>query len=110
MPRQLRKSSIFCGYENESTVLTKVDKNDNLYSTGTFSSIICFDSINIPHVGLQYIFLQKRDENGNLIWVKNFGSLNNESVSAIAIMDDGILISGTFEGTLDVDPSNNVKN
>lgn len=101
----------FGSINNESFVLSKIDNNNNIYTTGIYTNTINYASFSIPHFGLGDVFIEKRNENGDLLWAKGIGGTENESVFAISVTDDGgIIISGVFYGTLDTDPSINVHN
>lgn len=91
------------------------DTANNIYTIG-FSGIISFN----PNVtngsmltsnGDDDIFICKLDASGNYLWVKSIGGINQDFVSAIAIDVNGdLLITGSFSGTVDFDPSSGITN
>lgn len=89
-----------------------VDKNGNLYLTTELRDPSDMDpgageSILSP-IGAKDVFVVKLDPEGNLLWVRNFGGSQFDTVcnpSGIAIDFNGdVLISGTFIKTVDFDP------
>lgn len=88
----------------------------NIYVTGTFTGTSDFD----PGPGVfnlstsitdSDIFISKYDNNGNLIWAKQFAG-NNGGVSWSLDIDglENIYAAGIFYGTCDFDPSPSVFN
>lgn len=108
-----------------------VDKDGYIYTTGYFSGVVDFDpSSNILNLdggsyyssggcwgcgGYTYypvnIFITKSSPDGQLIWAKNFGNSSYNYGKSIAIDSNGdIIVTGTFAGTLDFDPSGGTNN
>ena len=57
------------------------------------------------------MFIQKRDEDGNLIWSKSVGGIGYDFVSTIEIDNSGyIYIAGNFRDTVDFDLGPGVSN
>ena len=86
----------------------KSDKFGNVYTIGTYRNAADFDPssgiVNIvSNNNSQDIFVQKLDSLGNFIWVKSFGSIFEDSGNSIAINDDNIYVSGSFQGTISFD-------
>ena len=92
-----------------------VDTFGNVYSTGRFYGTVDFDpSTGVDnHIsnGVYDIFIHKMDASGNYVWVKTFGSTDNEEALAIKVEGDGsIYTAGQFKGTIDFDISAGVDN
>lgn len=85
----------------------EADEVGDIYTTGTFFGTVDFDpgaSVMNLITSTQSVFLQKLDEDGNLIWAFNIEG--NAHESRLKIDKDGyILLSGYFNGTIDLDPS-----
>lgn len=89
--------------------------NNNLYITGGFNGTVDFDpSVNIENLtsnGGSDVFIAKYDINGNYQWAISFGGSSNESSYGLSIDgDNNIIISGSFQNTIDFDPSSNIVN
>lgn len=87
-----------------------IDKNRNIYTTGTFQGSANFDpsltNYTISALGSQDVYIQKLDENGNFLWAKQIGGSPMENGSSIGVDTNGnVYVSGGFEGTVDFDPS-----
>lgn len=85
------------------------DNEGNVYSAGNFSGTVDFDpSIEehlITSVHGQDAYLQKLDENGALLWVKNFGAQQEQLILDLDIdLEGNIVILGEFRDTVDFDP------
>lgn len=64
----------------ETGKIIKIDSKKNVYVTGVF-----YDKLNesIISKGKQDVFLAKYNESGKALWLKSFGSRNNESVKGL---------------------------
>jgi len=61
---------------------------------------------NLSSNGSYDIFIQKLDENGGLIWAKSMGGTDSDiGISTTLDASNSIILSGTFNGTVDVDPT-----
>lgn len=96
-----------------------VDVAGNVLITGGFRGNIDFD----PNAGVTTlsastgggvdIFVLKLDANGNFVWAKNMGSSNGSNQNGYAITTDlnnNVLVTGAFDGTMDFDPGAGVAN
>lgn len=105
-------------YYDQSHGIT-LDKNENIYSIGTFSSTVDFDS------GLNTftltsgnggdppdLFITKHDSSGNFLWAKKIEGSANAGVAYCIASDslNNIYISGLFVGTIDFDPGPSIFN
>lgn len=94
----------------------KVDNSGNIIVTGSFSaSQGTHDILGGPEVyqvtlkGSTDAFVAKISPNGELLWVKTFGSSDSEESREIAITTDNhIIVAGYYKSTMDVDPGPNV--
>lgn len=102
---------------NDSGSSLVIDNSDNIYTTGLFRGIVDFD----PGVGVYNltaapedradIFISKLDKDGNLLWAKSFGGVNNNEGRSIVIDSHGNVYStGKFSGITDFDPGPNTYN
>jgi hypothetical protein len=87
-----------------------VDNQGNVYMTGYFQDAGEFDAsastFTLTSAGLKDIFVMKYDSSGNFVWAKGIGSTGNDIGSDISLDGSGnLLITGTFEGTVDFDAS-----
>jgi hypothetical protein len=67
-------------YDDGISIIT--DALENVYTTGTFSSTVDFDpgegTSNLTSVGEADVFIQKFDANGQFLWAKQMGGLNDD--------------------------------
>jgi hypothetical protein len=85
-----------------------VDKDSNVYTTGTVELTADFD----PGPGIfnvdRGIFVSKLDSNGNFVWAKNMGwSIFNVGYGVTLDSNDNVYTTGTFRDTADFDPGPN---
>ena len=89
------------------------DSHGNVYITGTFYGSADFDpgsgTCMLSSMGVSDVFILKLDASGNFLWAKSIGSNNYEISYSIAFdQADNICISGSFSGSLDLDPGPSV--
>jgi hypothetical protein len=92
-----------------------IDKNGNLFIKGDFKDSVDIDpgySVSKLYSKGNYDpFILKLSSNGNFIWGKSFGGINNDYINGISIDKNGNVYStGEFQGIADLDPSINVFN
>ena len=63
----------------------RVDKAQNIYTTGTFSNAARFGNIGLTNNSVSTVFLAKYDTNGNVVWANQFIGLGNDNVTGMAI-------------------------
>jgi hypothetical protein len=95
------------GYDAINSVAT--DNVGNVYTTGFFRDVADFDPsagvFNLTSAGGKDIFISKLDSNGDFVWAKSIGSVNDEQGNGIAIDGSGNVYStGIFEATVDFNP------
>jgi len=87
-----------------------VDDTDNIYFTGYFFGTVDFDP-GIPtdeHIsaGSYDAFLAKFDKDGDHVWARTWGGPEQEKCYSVKVTGSGIIfVTGTFQGTADLDPS-----
>ncbi|MES2848971.1 MAG: SBBP repeat-containing protein [Bacteroidota bacterium] len=89
----------------------KTDRNNNVIIAGHFNGGTCdFDpgpgTNSITSVNGYTGYVQKLDENGNLVWVSRFtGNTSNTYMSGLYVAPNGnIYTVGNFDDTVDFDP------
>lgn len=97
----------------ESVIDMDFDQNHNICLTGQFNGVdVDFDPgpDTVVMLGNMDVFILKLDSAGNFIWVKSFGEAYHEEDSFAIITDssNNIYITGFFEDSTDIDPSNSV--
>lgn len=92
---------------NSPTVLKRniaIDTSNNVYIDGTFSGITDFDPnagvVNLDSTSGNFFFAQY-DTNGNFVYANNIVA----TISTLLINNNELVVSGTFTGNLDFDPS-----
>lgn len=85
------------------------DQAGNIYSTGYFNGTVDFDpganTFNLSSNGSGYVYVQKLNTNGDLLWALKFGGTGWDFGSSICIDPLGnVLLTGYFSGTVDFDP------
>ncbi|MDY8135401.1 SBBP repeat-containing protein [Aquimarina sp. 2201CG5-10] len=101
------------GFAFVSTLIT--DLNGNIYLTGYFNGTVDFDTgsgvNNLTSNGDNDIFIQKLDQDGNFLWVKQIGGNGYDEVQSITIDNNGyIYLLGRFRETVDFDPGTGINN
>ncbi|NOT37631.1 MAG: T9SS type A sorting domain-containing protein [Saprospiraceae bacterium] len=103
------------GKQQDQGISMALDKEDNIYITGTFQEAIDFNSV-LPGVKITAqafndIFLAKLNSDGKLLWVKSFqGSLDDISKSIAIDKDNNILLCAYFQGTFKLDSDSSLVN
>jgi len=85
------------------------DAGGNVYTTGSFNDTVDFDpGIEVLNLISSYsddVFIQKLDNDGNLLWVKQIGGIYNQfGFSITTDAEENVYITGSFLGTCDFDP------
>ena len=90
------------------------DAAGNIYVTGSFQGTATFGPLpgqTLTSAGVGDIFLAKYDLAGNLQWVKQMGGTGNDTGTDIQVDAAGnVLISGSFNTTVDFDPNAGTSN
>ncbi|MBP9069987.1 MAG: SprB repeat-containing protein [Bacteroidia bacterium] len=85
------------------------DASGNIYATGTYTGTVDFDPgpgvSNLSSNGAHDCFIAKYDPNGNYIWAKSIGGpISDVSYSIKVDVSSNVLITGFFQGTIDLNP------
>lgn len=93
----------------------KVDASGNVIIVGYFEGTVDFNpgagTNNRTSVGNLDIFILKLDASGNFLWVRTFGSVDEDMAQGVDLDSSGdILIGGKFRQTIDFDPGPGVSN
>jgi hypothetical protein len=86
------------------------DASGNVYTSGIFNGTADFDpssgTTNLTSAGSYDIFIQKLDASGNFVWAKAMGGASYDHGMSITTDAYGnVYTTGSFEGTVDFDPS-----
>lgn len=88
-----------------------VDSESNVYMAGMFYNTVDFSGQTLISSGLRDVFFLKADQDGNYLWVKRIGGAFNDQVEGLILdQEEHITLSGSFSGTVDLDPGVPVKN
>jgi PKD repeat protein len=90
-----------------------VDNQNNTYVSGTFSGTTDFDPgtdiFNLTDQGGSDMFIQKLNEDGELIWAFSIGGSGDNAITGVTTNDDGqIFICGWVDEPADMDPSGGI--
>lgn len=85
------------------------DTAGNIFSTGYFSSPVAqfgnLSLVNTSNINTSDAFVAKSSSNGNVIWVKKIGGLDQDKGKAIAVDKTGsVFVTGTFIGSVSFGP------
>jgi hypothetical protein len=100
----------FGGGGRDEAASIAIDRNNNVYTIGSFESTADFDpsaaTFNLVSVNYIDIFISKLDANGNFVWAKSMGGNRYDYGIGIALdANDNIYATGEFQATVDFDPS-----
>ena len=104
--QQFTWGKVIGGASSDNCQRIALDSIGNVFAAGLYTA----PAGSLPSYGFQDIYLTKYAPDGSLIWQIGIGSASNDQVSAIATDTGGnILMSGRFQGTIDLDPSDSVQ-
>ncbi|SMC84171.1 SBBP repeat-containing protein [Moheibacter sediminis] len=101
------------GGESDDVVRNMIaDDAGNSFTTGYFSHTAHFgegsNQVSVSSNGLSDIFLSKINPQGEVVWVKSFGGLDNDYANGISLDNDGnIYLTGAFQQTVNFNPGGN---
>ena len=100
-------------YDTAFSITT--DANGNVYTTGDFWNTVDFDPgagiANLTSNGYSDIFIQKLNDAGNLLWVKQMGGAFDDIGRSITVDNSGnVHTTGHFKSTVDFDPGPGTSN
>jgi hypothetical protein len=99
------------GNGNAQVTYLVLDASDNIYVTGWYDQSATFaPGVTLNSVGGKDIFLAKYDKNGNFLWVKSAGGIEDDLPNTIALDEDSgsLFISGDFYNTATFAPGKTV--
>lgn len=100
---QIRAKNNFFTYPEYNQSID-LDPLGNIYFVGAFTESLDFAPA-YRSAGKSDVFILKLDAFGNIIWVKQFGGINNDGSSSISIDNlTNIYTTGYFNGIADMDP------
>ena len=105
-PHQQWERKLGSNRVDEQVKASAVDSQGNIYTTGFFTaSYFVGNSILFEAEGNTDIFLTKYDPNGNFIWSKRMGGIEDENfgpdkVNNIEIVGNSIYLIGVFSNTM----------
>ncbi|MEQ8625617.1 MAG: T9SS type A sorting domain-containing protein [Vicingaceae bacterium] len=93
------------GSGSEGGYKVELDRNSNVYSTGSFEGTVDFDLgagvRNLTSNGLSDIFIQKLDSAGNFVWAQSMGSSGEDrGLSITTDSSSNVYTTGYFEVTV----------
>lgn len=90
----------FGGNQQDRGLKVAVDRQNNIYFTGTFFGNINFDSYNLQSSGnSKDLFLVKLNASGSVVWARKEGGDYGENPYDLTIDNqDNIILTGQFEG------------
>ena len=91
------------------------DQSGNVYVSGFFKNTVDFDPgpgiHQLTSNGLNDIFVEKLDSQGNFVWARTIGSSGFEEGRSIAVdSDENVYVTGFFQDTVDFDPGPGIQN
>ncbi|MBL7932967.1 MAG: SBBP repeat-containing protein [Bacteroidia bacterium] len=103
------------GIKNDNSTSIAVDSLGSVFVCGVFDGVADFDpgpgSYTIASNGNSDVYILKLSPNGNFLWAKSFGSIDNDVVYSIAVDDIGnVHTTGYFQQVVDFDPGPAVAN
>jgi hypothetical protein len=105
----------FGGIDYDNGFSVAVDSSANIYTTGTFRSMVDFDpgagTFNLTSLGGNDIFIAKLDGNGSFLWATSFGGSTYDYGFSIDLdSKDNIYLTGRYSATVDFDPGSGTFN
>lgn len=87
------------GPDNDAARDIAIGKDQSVYITGGFQTSASFGATNLVSAGLGDIFLAKYDADGNLTWVRQAGSVGDETAFGVTVdSTNNAYITGYFVG------------
>jgi hypothetical protein len=92
------------GSNDDGAYAVKLDSDNNIYITGGFSGTMSVGNLSLTSIGNQDFFIAKFDKNGNTIWAKSGGGLNNDFGLSLAIdANDNVYLTGYIDGNATIE-------
>ncbi len=105
----LNWSASFGGPQAEN-LFSVTAKGTDIYSTGTFNSVVDFDpgldTLYITSKGLTDVFINKFSNSGALAWAGGIGGIGSDNSNSIRVNNAGdVFVAGSFVDSADFDVS-----
>ena len=102
------------GTDRDVALSITTDASGNLYITGYFTGTVDFDpglgTKLLTSAGDEDVYVQKFDVNGNFLWVKRIGGMDNDiGYSITTDVNGNVYLTGSFSGMVDFDPGSGSK-
>ena len=75
--------------------------NNKIYIFGSFQNSVVFGGTTKVSNGLSDCFIAELDTSANIIWVKTFGSVQNDFIKSADVTEQGLFFVGEFSGTIE---------
>lgn len=104
------------GNQNQTAVSTCLDDSGNIYTGGWFKGAVDFDpglsTFSLTSNGNEDAYVLKLDPLGNFKFAYHFGGSGFEIINGLEVnpINKFLIAGGQFNGTVDFDPSLNVRN
>jgi hypothetical protein len=87
----------FDGNDSERDNRIAIDTSGNLYIAGGYYGIANFGTSTLTPIGGRDVFVVKYDKNGNFIWVKSAGGLQDDRANGVTVdVNQNVFITGEF--------------
>jgi hypothetical protein len=75
--------------------------NNKIYIFGSFQNTVVFGNETKKSNGLSDCFLAELDTAANFVWVKTFGTSQNDVLKSAEVTNEGIFLVGEFSGSIE---------
>jgi hypothetical protein len=93
----------YIGSGKKVLVNSIVDDGHNCYISGSFSDILTIGNEKINSNGSDDIFILCMNEFSNIRWIKQIGGTRKDRASKLRVLNNEIILSGSFCGKLKID-------
>jgi len=99
------------GYDYASDIV--IDNSGNIYITGSFEGSMDIDpspsNVFLTSAGSDDVFVLKLSNDGNLLWGKSMGGINDDDGVVLTLDDTGnVYVAGTYDESADFDPGQGI--
>ncbi|MDQ8052847.1 MAG: gliding motility-associated C-terminal domain-containing protein [Pedobacter sp.] len=93
------------GTQTDRGHVVTTDKQNNVIFVGSFSTSITVGGFLLTNKGLLDGFMVKYDPNGNVLWAYGMGTASDDEIKSVKTNSNNeIVITGYFNGTIDLNP------
>lgn len=83
----------------------RADKYGNVYSTGYFTNVVNFDSVQVVANGAEDVYALKIKNDGTFLWVKQIGGTGEDHGRSIDVdLEGNVYFAGYFSNIVDFNP------